>query len=73
MNKNDAVRYKVLDYILDGATSVPSVRAKYCGKGKIIHMRFCSSSGVNSHLYKFNINPNTLTADYEVWIYGSAS
>ena len=28
MNQNDAVRYKVLDYILDGVTSVPSGRAK---------------------------------------------
>jgi hypothetical protein len=42
--------------------------SNYSISGKIIHVRFCSSDRLRCSHYKFNINPNTLMADYEVWI-----
>ena len=32
----------------------------------VVHVRYCSSG------YKFNINPNSLRANYELWICGGA-
>jgi len=36
----------------------------------IIHFRYCSENRVAPGKYKFNINPNTLSADFELWICG---
>ena len=56
---------------------------KYCSKavgcglakwriGKaIVHVRFCSNPGGDGISYAFNINPNTLSSDYELWICGN--
>lgn len=50
---------------------VPSGRAKIrIGKKNIIHVRFCSTHPRRPTKYVFNINPNTLTADFELWICG---
>jgi hypothetical protein len=52
---------------------MPSVSSHVCGRevyllGEVrIHVRFCAKGEGN---YKFNINPNTLRADYELWICG---
>ena len=35
-----------------------------------VHVRYCAEGSGN---YKFNINPNTLHADYELWICGEAN
>ena len=35
-----------------------------------IHARFCPVNARSRHLFKFNINPNTLTSNYELWICG---
>lgn len=40
---------------------------------KIVHVRFNSQSERTPARYKFNINPNTLSADYELWICGRSS
>jgi hypothetical protein len=39
-----------------------------CGEN-VIHARYCA---LGAGKYKFNINPNTLKADYELWICGDA-
>jgi hypothetical protein len=36
----------------------------------IIHVRFCSTPRRRPTIYRFNINPNTLRADFELWICG---
>ena len=47
---------------------LPDSNAKYQIGASIIHVRFCS--GITE--FRFNINPNTLSADYELWICGAA-
>lgn len=37
---------------------------------KTIHARFCSVNYRSPKMFKFNINPNTVRADYELWICG---
>lgn len=37
----------------------------------LIHMRFCADNQFALGKYKFNINPNTLSADFELWICGT--
>ncbi len=50
----------------------------YIGKTKwrvgtiVVHVRFRSSAKSRGTSFAYNINPNTLTADYEVWICGNA-
>ena len=63
----------VLDRISAGEDWVPKGHAKYRKGLHIIHVRFCSTDRFGSPHYKFNINPNTLSADYEVWICGGAN
>lgn len=38
--------------------------------GRKVHARFCRTNERSPSLFKFNINPNTLDADYELWICG---
>ena len=63
----------VLGRISVGEDWVLCGRAKYRKGLHVIHMRFCSTDRFGSSHYKFNINPNTLSADYEVWICGDAN
>ena len=70
MAKDDHIKHAVLKEILGDDVWQPSGRAKFKAKGKVIHMRYCSPNGAGNPKYKFNINPNTLSADYEVWICG---
>jgi hypothetical protein len=39
----------------------------------IVHFRYCSSRPGARWKFKFSINPNTLSADYELWICGNAA
>jgi hypothetical protein len=48
-------------------------KAKYRIGSSVVHVRFCSQSPRAPEKYKFNINPNTLSADYELWVCGSAA
>ncbi len=34
----------------------------------LVHLRYCSDNQFAPGKYKFNINPNTLSADFELWI-----
>ena len=72
LSKKEEIKHIVLDRITVAKGWVSSGRAKYRIDHKIIHMRFCSIDKFDSPRYKFNINPNTLSADYEVWICGNA-
>jgi len=39
----------------------------------VVHVRYCSPNANAPVKFKFNINPNTLSADYELWVCGSAT
>ena len=43
-------------------------QSKWKVSGKIIHIRFCSRPAADGATFGYNINPNTLSSDYEVWI-----
>jgi hypothetical protein len=73
MPSNDHIKHFVLDRIASGKPWQPSGRSKFLVNGIIVHVRYCSPSKTGSPLYKFNINPNTLTADYELWICGDVN
>jgi len=73
MPQSEETKRIVLDRISAGEDWGPSGRAKYRKGLHVIHVRFCSTDRFGSPHYKFNINPNTLSADYEVWICGDAN
>lgn len=62
-----------LESVANGAAVSSAGNAKYRVRAKTIHVRFCSENDSAPTKYKFNINPNTLSADYELWICGSAN
>ena len=58
--------------VAKGAKFTPAGNAKVrIGKSEV-HVRYCSPNAKASGKFKFNINPNTLSADYELWVCGSA-
>lgn len=61
-----------LSKIANGATIVSAGNAKVRIGNLIIHVRYCSRNLNAPSKFKFNINPNTLSADYELWVCGSA-
>lgn len=70
MSVNETKR-AVLTRIAGGKRCQPAGRAMYRIDGDLVHIRFCSTDRLGSRRYKFNINPNTLRADWECWICGS--
>lgn len=73
MVHSQEVKHIVLDNICVGERWVSNGGANYCTGLYDIHVRFCSTDRSGSPHYKFNINPNTLSNDYEVWICGDAN
>jgi len=74
MKENDGIKQAVIDRIAEGrrwSKAVGRGPEKYDVGGKIVHARYCSPSGKSSTHYKFNINPNTLRSDYELWVCGN--
>ena len=67
---SEEVKKKVYSRIAGSRNWSPSGRAKIRVGGNIVHVRYCSTNDRAPSKYKFNINPNTLTADYELWICG---
>jgi len=67
----EEIKRQMYSRIADQQGWFPSGRAKIRIGQHIVHVRFCSTNPSSPQKYKFNINPNTLTADYELWICGS--
>ena len=59
--------------VANGATVASAGNAKARIGKSVIHVRFCSRNPGAPDKFKFNINPNTLSADYELWVCGSAA
>ena len=68
----EEIKRQVYSKIAGKENWFPSGRAKIRIGQYVIHVRFCSTNRPAPSKYKFNINPNTLTADYELWICGSS-
>ena len=72
----DLIKEKVIHKIANGKPWEKAVRrgpSKWRIGTKIVHVRYrakpISAGGVT---YSYNINPNTLASDFEVWICGSS-
>ncbi|PKO78124.1 MAG: hypothetical protein CVU21_04905 [Betaproteobacteria bacterium HGW-Betaproteobacteria-15] len=60
-----------LTAIANGVKPVSAGKSKYRIGQELVHVRFCSEDAAGSTKFKFNINPNTLSADFELWVCGS--
>jgi hypothetical protein len=69
---NNADKSAALARVAKGATVFFVGKAKVRIGKSVVHVRYCSSNATAPGKYKFNINPNTLSADYELWVCGSA-
>lgn len=58
--------------VANGASIVSAGNAKARIGKAVVHVRFCSRNLSAPGKFKFNINPNTLSADFELWVCGSA-
>ena len=70
---SDAEKNNVLIKVAKGAKIVQAGNAKVRMGNSVVHVRYCSSNVNAPGKFKFNINPNTLSADYELWICGSVT
>src|SRR3990172_11623155 len=68
---NDEIKREVLNKVLSTDDWIYIGKDKYRFNNVVIHARFCSNNIRAPYKYKFNINPNTLRANYELWICGS--
>ena len=71
MTESDA-KAEVLKHISDGLPISFIGKAKWRVGTNVVHVRFRSSPKSKGIIFSYNINPNTLTADYEVWICGNS-
>lgn len=69
---SEAVKNEVLKKVATAKTFNYIGKTKYRIDQTVVHVRFCNIDSKGSPKFKFNINPNTLTADYELWICGQA-
>jgi hypothetical protein len=67
------IKQAVLSKIARRKSVAPAGKALYRVDGTLLHIRFCSQDRSSSARYKFNINPNTLRAEWECWICGDDS
>ena len=63
----DQIKMEVLELVAPRSTSAPCGRESYRLRGACVHVRYCAPGKSN---YKFNINPNSLRASYDLWICG---
>jgi len=68
---NEAEKKQLVSVLADGEMPVSAGRVKLKVSAGVVHIRFCSTNLQNHLQYKFNINKNTLSADFELWICGS--
>ncbi len=64
-------RQLVLENISEGSPIIHLKKNLAKVNGKIIHYRYKSKASDMSRRFPFNINPTTLSADFEIWICGN--
>jgi hypothetical protein len=67
--ERQTVKQAVFARIAPGAVVREVGREMYSISGNRVHARFCAATTGN---FRFNLNPNSLRAHYELWICGSA-
>ncbi len=76
MSINEQIKQDVLNTISDGngwQKVSGHGRSKWRVEDKIVHVKFRTRAKAGGTIYSFNISPNSLEADYEVWICGTAA
>ena len=68
---SDAIKREVLLKVANGKSLLPYGRAKWKIGDKVVHVRFVTSRKPDK-THAYNVNPTTLTADYELWICSNA-
>lgn len=63
----DQIKREVFESVAPKSAPVLCGRESYRLRGVSVHARYCAPGPGN---YKFNINPNSLRSDYELWICG---
>jgi hypothetical protein len=75
MEENNTVKEKVLTEVANGL-HWRKVKGRGVSKWEIgkylVHVRFRSDPKADGVTYAYNINPNTLDSDFELWICGNA-
>lgn len=66
-------KLSALSHAASGTEPVSIGSSKYRLNKNTVHARFCSKDKGRSTKFKYNINPNTLTADFELWVCGAAT
>lgn len=69
----EAEKHRVLSKLANGMTISNAEKSKYRIGKYIVHIRFRREGNPLKQRYIFNINPNTLSAEYEIWICGSSA
>ena len=65
-----ARKQAVLNHITAGRPYTPAGKSIVAVGTTKVHVRYVSRPAPASRRYAYNINPNTLRADYELWICG---
>ena len=68
----EQLKSKVLAAVVGNIHSPKIGRAKFSSDHGTIQIRFCRRNEKSPAIYKYNINRNTLSADFELWICGTA-
>ena len=69
-NESHPIKRATLQQIAGDSSIVSVGKAKARIGSHVVHFRYCSENRAVPGRYKFNINPNTLSADFELWICG---
>jgi len=68
----EARKHAVLSQITGGRSYASAGKALARIGNTTVHYRYVSKSAKGSARYAYNINPNTLRADYELWTCGDS-
>ena len=62
------IKQTVLQKVASGGTFIPLPKAKWRIGDSVVHVRYRSYPKSDGQSFAFNINPNTLSAEFELWI-----
>jgi hypothetical protein len=67
----ELIKNEVIAMIAGTSSIVNLPKAKVRIGQKIVHIRFRTKAKTDGLTYAFNVNPNTLKSDFELWVCGS--
>lgn len=69
----ESTKAEVVKHLAAGAQITQLPKGKLKIGSAVVHVRFTTRAKGKGVVWSFNINPNTLTADFELWICGSSA